>query len=198
MTIDKHNLAWNLFVESRRDILEFQKLRAQIVGFKITFVSAGIGLIAANSDKIPSILLVVPAFAAIFFDFLLAGYSFSIKRSGYYCRKYIEPVIRELFEWPNDFLLWEEFMSKPEAKQKLPLFSILGITILAIAPAIIALLFPYRLVLSTSLIALLLLFFVFDIYMFLVPNIKYGNTKFEISNERQPQKSLSGLTTESK
>ena len=33
---------WDLFVEPRKEIIESQKIRAQIIGFKITFISAGI------------------------------------------------------------------------------------------------------------------------------------------------------------
>jgi len=38
-------LAWNLFVEVRKEILETLKLVAQIIGFKITVVTTvGVGL----------------------------------------------------------------------------------------------------------------------------------------------------------
>ena len=134
MTQSTSNLAWNLFVEARREILENQKIRTQVIGFKITFVSAGIGLIAANSEKISPTLLVVPAFAAIFFDFLITSYSFAIKRTGFYCRNHIEPIIRESYDWPEKYYLWEEFMRQPHAKQGLAFKGNIGITILAIAP----------------------------------------------------------------
>lgn len=178
MTSEKKQLAWNLFAESRKDIIEYQKLRAQILGFKITIVGAGIGIIATNMEKVSSTLLVVPALAAIFFDLLLAGYSFSIKRTGYYCRKHIEPILRESMDWPTEAPLWEEFMSKPEAKQSHQLFSILGITTLAVIPAIIALLFPFRLILSSSLLAILIGLFVYEIYIFLLLRTKYSEGAF--------------------
>jgi len=59
------SLAWNLFIELRKELVESQKIRAQIIGFKITFVSAAIALIGANLDKIIEYeyLLFVPAFA---------------------------------------------------------------------------------------------------------------------------------------
>ena len=41
------------------EIVSTQKIRARVIGFKITFVSAGIGLIAANLDTLPSELLVI-------------------------------------------------------------------------------------------------------------------------------------------
>lgn len=176
MTSDRNKLAWNLFVESRKDIIEHQKLRSQILGFKITIVGAGIGIIVTNMEKVSSTLLIVPALAAIFFDLLLAGYSFSIKRTGYYCRKYIEPMLRKSVDWPDEALLWEEFMSKPEAKQSHQLFSILGITTLAVIPAIIALLFPFRLFLSSSMLTILISLFVYEIYIFLHLGTKYSQS----------------------
>lgn len=78
---------WQLFVELRKEIVESQKIRAQIIGFKITFISSGIGLIIAGRNTVPQTLLIVPALAAIFFDFLIQSYSFSIKRIGRYCRR---------------------------------------------------------------------------------------------------------------
>ena len=62
---------FNLLIELRKEVIESQKIRAQVIGFKITFVSAGIGVIIANLEKLPPVLLAVPAFAAIFFDFLI-------------------------------------------------------------------------------------------------------------------------------
>jgi hypothetical protein len=133
MAESKRQLAWNLFVEARKEILEYQKIRTQIIGFKITFVSGGIGIIAAN-QRID--LLVIPAFAAIFFDLVVTSYSFAIKRTGYYCRSYIKPAIRGLYDWPGDCPLWEEFMDMPKAKPGLAQKGNLGITILASIPAI--------------------------------------------------------------
>ena len=48
---DDKDFCWELYLELRREIVESQKLRTQIVGFKITLVSAGVGLIVANPDK---------------------------------------------------------------------------------------------------------------------------------------------------
>jgi hypothetical protein len=158
MTYEGRDIAWDLFVEVRKEILEYQKIRAQIIGFKITFVSAGIGVIVANSDKVPITLLVVPAFAAMFFDLLLTSYSFSIKRAGYYCRKYVEPVMRKVYDWPPESLLWEEFMmTKPEAKQTFAMKGNLGLTILAVGPAVYVLLLTFPLIPWHNWLSILLL-----------------------------------------
>ena len=128
-------IAWSLFLESRKEILEYQKIRAQIIGFKITFVSTGIGLILANRDKVTTALLVLPAFSSVFFDFLITSYSYSIKRTGYYCLKYVEPVIRDWCKLParSKFPLWEEFMMMhPEARQHYARIGNIGISFLAI------------------------------------------------------------------
>ena len=111
---------WILLIELRKEVIESQKIRAQVIGFKITFVSAGI---AVNPEKLPPVLLAVPAFAAIFFDFLIESYSFSIKRIGYYCRNHLEPCIRSCLQLDESFLLWEEFMHQPGAGQ---VFAIVG------------------------------------------------------------------------
>lgn len=85
---------WNLFVELRKELLEAQKIRAQVLGFKFTFVTASLSLLAANIEKIDKALFVMPAFSAIFFDFIIYSYSFSIKRIGCYTRDYIEPALK--------------------------------------------------------------------------------------------------------
>lgn len=169
--------AWNLFVEARKEILENQKIRTQVIGFKITFVSAGIGLIAANSEKISPTLLVVPAFAAIFFDFLITSYSFAIKRTGFYCWTQIEPIIRESSNWPEKYYLWEEFMRQPQAKQRLAFSGNIGITILAIAPAIYVLLLhpsPLTTWASWLLILLLLSLLVYDLVAYRLPKRRFS------------------------
>ena len=93
---DGGSVAWDLFVELRKELVALQGIRARVIGFKITLVSAGVGIIVANlKGGVPPALLVVPAFAAMFFDLLMHSYSFSIKRTGYYCRKHLEPLIRD-------------------------------------------------------------------------------------------------------
>src|SRR5437879_6140799 len=109
-------LAWKKYTELRKEIVEAQKIRAQMVGFKITFVSASVGLIGANLGKVPIILLVIPAVASVFFDNLITSYSFSIKRTGFYCWKYLEPLLQaDCTGLPSDFLFWEEYMRTPQA-----------------------------------------------------------------------------------
>lgn len=168
--MDKVNLAWNLFIELRKELVESQKLRAQIIGFKITFVSAAIGLIGTNLDRIPNMLLVIPAFAAIFFDFLINSYSFSIKRIGFYSREYIEPLFKNSCELPETFFLWEEFLHSLKTDQSLSFIGHLGITLLAIGAAVIALFLPFRPILSSSLFLILAVFLVLDIWAFKLPS----------------------------
>lgn len=122
--------AWNLLTELRKEILEAQKIRAQVIGFKITFVSAGVALVVANQETVPLWLLVVPAFSAVFFDLLIISYGVSIKRIALYTRAYLEPKIREASSWPKLEPLWEEYMSRPESKQPFSLVGNLGITLL--------------------------------------------------------------------
>lgn len=180
--MDSPNVVWNTFFELRKELIESQKLRAQIIGFKITFVSAAIGLIGTNLEKVPSVVLVIPAFAAIFFDFLINSYSFSIKRIGFYCRKYIERAIKDTCEIPKGFLLWEEFLSSLKTGHILALTGNLGLTFLAIAVAFIALFFPFRPILSSILIATLTGFLLFDLWAFREPNRFHGNNLSKRTN----------------
>lgn len=156
-------------VELRKEIVGSQRIRAQVIGFKITLVSAGIGLIVGNIQGIPKQLLVVPAFAAIFFDLLINSYSISIKRIGFYCRNYIEPILRADSGWPVTSPLWEEFMSQRENRQSLSLIGNLGITSLAVATAIFTLFNPFRLFLSIPAFLGLMLFLYYDLITFLQP-----------------------------
>lgn len=166
---DEYQVAWNLFVELRKETLESQKIRAQIIGFKITLVSTGIGLIASNPDKIPGTLLVIPAFAAMFFDLLIASYSFSIKRIGHYCRNHLEKRIRSSCSLPPDVLLWHEFLRDPRARQNLSHFGNLGITVLALVPAVLALCAPFRPWMSVPLLVALVGLFLYDFRAHLLP-----------------------------
>lgn len=142
---------WNLLVELRKETVESQKIRAQVIGFKITFVSTATALILKNDSGAREVLLVIPAFAAIFFDFLIESYSFSIKRIGRYCREHLEPVIFK-HQHPDVFLTWEQYMHKPINKQWYSTIANLGITILVVIPAVIALVSPFRWTLSLPLL----------------------------------------------
>jgi hypothetical protein len=134
MAESERELAWNLFSDLRKELVESQRIRTQIIGFKITFVSAAVGVISTNLDKVPTILLTVPAFAAIFFDFLIHGYAFSIRRIGYYCRKHLEPIFKKEFKLPEEFLLWEEFLVKePYMRQTFAFSGNFGLTVLTCA-----------------------------------------------------------------
>lgn len=163
------DLAWNPMVELRKELVETQRIRSQIIGVKITFVSAGIGVIAANIDAVPVQLLVIPALAAILFDLLISSYGFSIKSIGYYCRSYIEPRLKKAFhnsDSPGEMLLWEEFVAQGRFRQPLFLWGNLGLTALAIILAVIALLAPFDTMLSPPLLVVIAVFFLYDIVSF--------------------------------
>ncbi|MBW8877156.1 MAG: hypothetical protein JF614_19500 [Acidobacteria bacterium] len=159
-------LAWNLFTELRKELLESQKLRAQIIGIKVTFVSTAFAVIAANLDKVYNSLLVIPAFAAISFDFLINSYSFSIRRIGWYCEHYLEPILRAGHDIPDGTLLWEEFLSQPKTKQFLAMVGNLGITILAFTAGAFAVVRPFRPGLSVTLLLTLVSLLVLDAWSY--------------------------------
>lgn len=166
MAIDQ--LAWNLFSELRKETLESQKIRAQAIGFKITFVSAGAGLVVVNHA--PLWLMLVLAYAAIFFDLLIASYNFGIMRISHYLRDYVEPKLIATSSWPEeDVVLWERYVSEPGNKRHLALVGNLGLTLLvslsAVGLAIHTLGLLRATVPSLALAALL----AYDIYCYLVP-----------------------------
>lgn len=165
----KGEFAWKLFVELRKELVESQKVRAQAVGFKITFVTAATGFIVKDVKDLAPILLIVPAFAAIFFDFVISSYSFSIKRTGYYIRKHLEPLLRTSHDLQPEFVTWEQFIASREARQSLSLLGNLGLTLLSVAAASVGLFFPYRGGLSLALLAALVVLFAVDIWTHLVP-----------------------------
>jgi hypothetical protein len=185
---------WNLFVELRKELVESQKIRSQIIGFKITFIATLIGAMSAiyaskglgdPTDKqllflqvLFSVLFVVPAFSAIFFDFIIYSKSFSIKRIGYYIREHIEPVMKSSKVIPDNFVLWEEYLEQPITKQHYAQYGNIGLTLMTFFVALI----PIYLAFSPAsryidyliygfLFCLLLLLLLYDIYAFNAPQI---------------------------
>ena len=135
---DPGNLAWNIFSELRKELVEAQRIRAQLIGFKITFVGTAVGLIVANQSAVSLALLAVPAVAAVFFDLLIVGYNVSILRIGFYCLMHVEPILRVQGHWPADALLWEEFMHQSGLRGVRPALANLGLTALAVALGVIS------------------------------------------------------------
>lgn len=159
-----YDLAWSLFGELRKELVETQKTRIQIIGFKITFVSASLAFAAANLQRIPNAVLALPAFAAVFFDFLVNSYSFSIKRIGFYCRVHLEPILRKEAGLPLACPLWEEYLMHPRMRQMLSFSGNLGLTLLASAVAVAGLTNPFRPVISSASLAALGTLLFFDIW----------------------------------
>lgn len=137
-------LAWDLLVELRKELLESQRIRTQVIGAKIALVSGALGLVAANLDKIPAYVAVLAVMAGLFFDLLIQSYSFSIKRIGFYVRHTLEPLLRSHNAWPADRYLWEEFVAQPRARQSLSSWGHAGLTVVASLAAIGSLFFEGR------------------------------------------------------
>jgi hypothetical protein len=194
MPQEKVDFAWNLMVELRKELVETQRIRSQVIGFKITFVSTAIGVIAANLDKVSLQLLVIPAFAAIFFDLLINSYGYSIKRIGFYCRNYIEPNLKTMLvdssNWLAEMPLWEEFLAKDKFRQNLGLWGNLGITGLAVVVAVIALVIQFDWQFSTPLLIILAISFIYDVAAFLRTDKRsYTRSLVKESQRIEPSKS---------
>ena len=151
------NRIWDLFVELRKELVEAQKIRAQVMGFKITFVAAAIGVLSRFSDDTE--LFAIPAFAAMCFDFIIYSYSFSIKRIGCYTHEQIEPSLKSNGQMPQNMTLWEEFLTDERTKQKLSLVGNLGFTLLTVIVAAVFLCNSDRAFTSLPLLVVLFAFF---------------------------------------
>jgi hypothetical protein len=156
---DPGNLAWNIFSELRKELVEAQRIRTQLIGFKITFVGTAVGLIVANQSAVSLALLAVPAVAAVFFDLLIVGYNVSVHRIGFYCLTHVEPILKSKGSWPANVPLWEEFMHQPGLRGVRPALANLGLTalvvVLGVISAIRALPIGYGILCSLVLIGLL-------------------------------------------
>jgi hypothetical protein len=176
MTKENFDRAWNLMTELRKETLEGQRMRTQVIGFKITIVSTGIGVIIANIEKVPKELLAIPAFASVFFDLLIINYSISIRRVGLYCQKYLEPILEHearmknvsLSDAKSKFCWWEEFVDLRHVRPRFAIIANLGFTFLAILAAYFVLLTPFRWP-YFSLALLLAGLFIYDWLAFLIP-----------------------------
>lgn len=131
MTRDSIDLAEKMLGHLREEMLEAQRTRAQVIGFKITFVSTAIALLGANVSRIHTAVWIVPAIAAFFFDLLVNSYSVSIKRLGLYARHHLEPMLREGHGWPASVPTWEEFAVSQRWNSRLFLLGNVGLTGLA-------------------------------------------------------------------
>lgn len=187
----QYELALKIFEELRKEILSSQKIRTQMIGFKITFTSAALGIVFANYGNVPYIIFFIPAFASVFFDLLILSYGFSIKRMGTYIQKIIEPIFREYTNWPGEECpFWEEWMSKPSSRQNLTFIGNIGFTILVSTPAIFLTYMSFMHMENASLsflsLGILLIFspfLLYDIIRFIFPrklinsNYKYNCLK---------------------
>ena len=174
---EKQKLLWRIFVELRKEVILAQETRAKIIGFKITFLSAGIGLIYANIGKVNPNLIIIPAIAAVFFDLLINSYSISTKRIGHYCRKYLEPGLLAPNRVPNGFLLWESFVNQKAVKQRFSLFGNLGLTFIIIATASINGFYFLKHWQAIGLTALFIVLFAIDSYAHVHPTRKIAKLK---------------------
>jgi hypothetical protein len=132
-----YQLAWNLFVQLRQEIIADQRIRITLMGAKITFVSTALAaLIAQISDHSElALILIIPAIIAIFFDFSINSMSFAIKRTGFYCRAVLEPELKLYTNWSDDKPLWENYLCHQRTSQRYSIIGNLGLTGISIVAA---------------------------------------------------------------
>ncbi|MHB9134391.1 MAG: hypothetical protein ACYDBB_25240 [Armatimonadota bacterium] len=132
---------WELCVELRKELVECQKIRSQVIGFKIAFVSAVYAALAKFDMQQSMYLLVfvVPAIASCCFDYLISSYGFSIKRIGCYIRNVIEKELEKNGSPLAEVTLWETFLkSNPKHAQMSSILGNIGLTVLSVAVGLIA------------------------------------------------------------
>lgn len=136
---NKYDLAWSYLVELRKEMDSAQRLRNQTAGVKISLLGIGFGIAAANEGlRDSTFLFTILAIAAVFFDFLIHGYTASVKRIGAYIGRCLEDkILRGVVDWPEDVPLWEEVMRSRIFAQSYSTFGNLGLTALACLPAIV-------------------------------------------------------------
>ncbi len=173
-----------LFIELRKELVESQKIRAQILGFKITFVATAVGLIMSNLNSFDPALLVIPSFAAICFDFIIYSYSFSIKRIGMYCREYIEPNLKQELVLSNNFVLWQSYLKDPKTRQNLATIGNLGFTLLVVILGLIGLYLNGHKKLLWGLSIVLVLFFILDVILAIASPRQLGDIWEKIPNKK--------------
>jgi hypothetical protein len=135
ITKEEYELALKIFEELRKEMVSSQRIRTQIIGFKIAFASATLGLILANFGKVPNLIFLIPAFASVFFDLIIVSYGFGIKRIAQYMQNNIEPVLSGYSQWKNE--MWEEYINNQSTKwQYLSFIGNFGFTLVISAPAL--------------------------------------------------------------
>lgn len=78
-------------------------------------------------------------------------------------------LLKQTSNVPENFILWQHFLTQPKTRQNLALYGNLGVTVLMIVIAVIALFSPYRLFISSVLIVALSVFFIMDIIAYREP-----------------------------
>jgi hypothetical protein len=146
MPKDRVEYLWELMIELREEILSRQKVRVQIYGFKIallTLLFAYIGstenarINALAMDKtgnsifgVPILIILLPAIASVLLDFIMFNQDYGIKRISFFSREFLEPVIRKELKWPENELLWEEYMMHPNLRSRFGFLGNIGTTII--------------------------------------------------------------------
>ncbi len=151
------DLPWQLYVELRKEMLEAQKLREQMLALKVTAVGAGIAVILANTDRARLETIAIPALAAVMFDIRIGSLSVGIRNLGAYLEQFVEPQLKSNPTWDANMPMWEEHVRNVEHNQLFVLFGSSGFTLfvgtLAIATLIVSSTWPIALAGSILLFA---------------------------------------------
>lgn len=164
------DLAKLLFVELRKEILALQNIRAQTVGFKVTFIATTSGIVLYYFEEFPQEAMVVVALAAIFFDLMMAAQSSRIKQLGAYICEEVEPTFRDVGAWPERRRLWEQELLESDVTLRVlvAMFGNLWLTVI-VAVTALALLSPFPSLATIILGVVVFLLTFLDFFVFKKP-----------------------------
>ncbi len=188
----EREILWGYLTELRKELVESQKIRTQVIGFKITFVTALIAFISSKFlseyeegiefDQLYYYLLLIPVAASLFFDFLIYSYSFSIKRIGLYIKHVLEPKLKDSCSDFKD-AFWQEFLDNDFTKQRLATTGNLGLTIVTAVIALVPIVliskdFYFSIIIAITIVVLLGV----DAYAMRAPDRLTKNAKKHFEN----------------
>jgi hypothetical protein len=93
---------------------------------------------------------------------------------GYYFCEYLGPELKKANDWPPGVPAWEELLCLRKARHSLSIVGNLGLTAIAMAAAVVALLEPFHAPTAAPLLLLLALLAAFDYWVYAQPVSRFA------------------------
>lgn len=153
MPRDRVEYLWELMLELREEILSRQKLRVQVYGFKIVIVTLFFTYMAEYTNVIRNnqpiinnnynltadnemgnlIIILLPVISSILLDLIMNNQDYGIRRIGFFFREFLEPSIRRELKWPDNELLWEEYLNHSGMRSYFGVWGNIGTTVFVLS-----------------------------------------------------------------